>query len=85
MTTIVDAIVANLGWAATAVFTASYFCRRPEALRLVQMLGAALWFAYGVATDAPPVIVANILVFTVAGVTTVREHRRVRAAARLEG
>jgi hypothetical protein len=65
----------NLGWLATAVFTASYFARRPEVLRAVQMVGAALWLAYGVVQKAPPVIVANALVLSVAGFTIVRARR----------
>ena len=32
-----------LGWAATALFVASYFFVRPTALRTTQMLGALLW------------------------------------------
>lgn len=76
MTSIVGVLVANLGWAATAVFTASYFCRRTEVLRVVQMLGAGMWIGYGVVNNAPPVIVANALVLTVAGATTLRGRRR---------
>lgn len=52
----------TLGWAATAVFVGSYFFARPELLVRVQMLGAVMWVAYGVAMRAPPVIVANVLV-----------------------
>jgi hypothetical protein len=70
-----DLVVANLGWLATAVFTASYFCKRADILRVVQMLGASLWLAYGVANNAPPVIVANLLVLTVAGATSFRARR----------
>jgi hypothetical protein len=55
-----------LGWAASAVFVASYFFTRPELLVRVQMLGAVMWVAYGVAMRAPPVIVANILVLAAA-------------------
>ncbi len=51
-----------IGWAATAVFTASYFTRSHTTLRRVQMGGAAMWLAYGVATRALPVITANLLV-----------------------
>ena len=76
MTSIYEVVVANLGWAATAVFTASYFCKGAQMLRLVQMAGAAMWLGYGVVMKAPPIIVANALVLTVAGVTTLRERRR---------
>ena len=36
-----------LGWAATAVFVASYFCTRSHVLKAVQMIGALMWVAYG--------------------------------------
>lgn len=62
-----------LGWSATAVFVASYFFSKPARLRAVQMLGAALWIAYGLLIGASPVIVANVLVFTAAAWTIFRE------------
>lgn len=63
-----------VGWAATAAFTGSYFM--PERrMRLVQMLGAALWLAYGVLLGALPIIVANTLVLIAAFWTTVRRRR----------
>ncbi|HEY8460221.1 MAG TPA: YgjV family protein [Blastocatellia bacterium] len=55
-----------VGWVATAVFGVSYFCRRPAAMRRVQALAAALWIVYGVAIKAPPVIVANLVVASIA-------------------
>jgi hypothetical protein len=55
-----------IGWLATAVFAASYFCRQPIVLRRVQSLGALLWVAYGVLIHAVPVIGANILVASIA-------------------
>jgi len=61
-----------LGWAATAVFVASYFFARPSLLRGVQMLGALLWVTYGLLINSLPVIVANILVFSAAAWTTFR-------------
>jgi len=61
-----------LGWAATAVFVASYFFVRPSLLRGVQMFGALLWVTYGVLINASPVIVANVLVFSAAAWTTYR-------------
>ena len=64
-----------LGWAATAVFVASYFFVRPSLLRGVQMFGALLWVTYGVLINASPVIVANVLVFSAAAWTTYRKHR----------
>ena len=56
-------MVEYLGWAATAVFVSSYFCRRADVLKRVQMLGALMWAAYGFFIEASPVIVANLLVF----------------------
>jgi hypothetical protein len=50
-----------LGWSAAGVFTTSYFFTRPRALRRAQMLGAAMWLAYGVLLHASPVVVANLL------------------------
>jgi hypothetical protein len=55
-----------VGWAATALFAVSYFCRGPRALRLLQAAGALLWLAYGVALHALPVIVANVIVASLA-------------------
>lgn len=51
-----------IGWVATAVFVGSYLCTRAEALRRVQMVGAALWIGYGLLVQAAPVVTANALV-----------------------
>ncbi len=51
-----------LGWVATAVFSVSYFFRKPAALRRVQAAGACLWIAYGLAIGALPVVAANVIV-----------------------
>lgn len=67
-----NAVLPWVGWAATAVFTASYFVRRADTLRYLQMAGAALWLLYGVVIAAPPVIVANTLLLAAAGWTAVR-------------
>lgn len=64
-----------LGWIATAVFVASYFCSSSAVLRTVQMTGAVIWVVYGVLIDAAPVVVANLLVFAAAAWTTVRTLR----------
>ena len=55
-----------VGWAATALFAVSYFCRAPRTLRLVQGSAALLWLAYGVLLHAAPVIVANVIVASLA-------------------
>jgi hypothetical protein len=71
-------VVEYLGWAATAVFVASYFCTRARALRRTQMLGALMWTAYGVFIHASPVVVANLLVFCAAAWTATRKEVRLR-------
>lgn len=73
------AMVDCLGWAATAVFTGSYFCTRPEALRRVQMLGTLMWVAYGVLMHAAPVVAANLLVLAAAAWTARRSPGTVGA------
>jgi hypothetical protein len=55
-----------VGWAATAVFVSSYFCARADRLKHVQMAGAAMWIAYGLAIGASPVVAANLLVLAAA-------------------
>ncbi|MEP7381045.1 MAG: YgjV family protein [Gemmatimonadota bacterium] len=65
-------LLPSVGWVATAVFTASYFARRAETLRYLQMVGALLWLIYGVAISAPPVIVANALLLGAAAWTARR-------------
>ena len=54
--------IAWIGWVATAVFASSYLFRRPLTLRWIQAGAALLWVAYGVAIDAVPVVVANLIV-----------------------
>jgi hypothetical protein len=71
-----NAAVTGLGWAATAMFVASYFFVRPLALRTAQMLGALLWMIYGGLIGAPPVIVANALVIAAAAWSAVRASPR---------
>ncbi len=63
-----------LGWAATTVFVGSYFCRRADALKRVQMIGALMWVAYGILIKASPVVAANLLVFGAAGWTVMRSR-----------
>ena len=61
-----------VGWAATAVFTASYFFRQPAALRRIQAAAACLWIAYGLARGSMPVVVANLLVAAAAVISVSR-------------
>ena len=73
----------TLGWIATLVFVASYFFSRPMALRACQMLGAALWIAYGVLIAAKPVVASNLLVLLAAAWTLTRK-REVMPPPRVE-
>jgi hypothetical protein len=59
-------LIDGLGWLATAVFVASYFCKTQTMLRRVQAVGAGLWLGYGVLLHAVPVVAANLIVATVA-------------------
>ena len=52
----------SVGWAATAVFTVSYFLRKPSAMLRVQAVAACLWMAYGIAIRSSPIVVANLIV-----------------------
>ena len=61
--------VEALGWAATSVFVSSYFCARPQTLKRVQMVGAAMWTAYGITIGTVPVVAANLLVLAAAAWT----------------
>jgi hypothetical protein len=70
-----------VGWAATALFAASYLCREPRTLRLVQGTAALLWIAYGIALHAAPVIVANVVVAALALWSSLVPGRDARDAA----
>lgn len=67
-----DSVGDYLGWAATVVFVGSYFCRRVEVLRVVQMVGALMWVIYGLLMQAPPVVAANLLVIAAAAWTAMQ-------------
>ena len=68
-------MITSLGWIATGVVVASYFCSRQRMLRRMQMAGALLWTIYGVSIGASPVVVANVLVFSAAAWTARRRTR----------
>ena len=51
-----------VGWLATAVFVASYRFKDQQTLRWIQAAAAVLWVGYGVARQALPVVIANLLV-----------------------
>jgi hypothetical protein len=59
-------MVDSIGWIATALFAASYFCRTSGAMRRLQAMAAVLWIGYGVWMNALPIIVANSIVATLA-------------------
>ena len=73
-------MIEYLGWAATAVFVGSYLCQRSDVLKRVQMIGAAMWVAYGLLIEAAPVVTANILVFGAAGWALRRQDARRRSS-----
>ena len=63
-----------IGWLATAVFMVSYLTKQPKRLRYIQGAAAGIWALYGVLIHALPVIVANILVATVAIASSFRRE-----------
>jgi hypothetical protein len=67
-------MIEYLGWAASGVFVASYFCTRSHVLKAVQMVGALMWVVYGVLIGAMPVVAANLAVFAAAGWTMLRSR-----------
>ena len=69
MSVTTGALTASLGWAATGVVVASYFFKRADMLRGVQMAGAAMWMVYGFLIGATPVVAANVLVLAAAAWT----------------
>jgi hypothetical protein len=56
----------GLGWLATALFAASYFCKTSRSMRRVQAAAAILWVGYGIWMNALPIIVANVIVAALA-------------------
>ena len=67
-----EILIETLGWTAAAVFTLSFLFADVTRLRAVQICGALLWIGYGALIGSLPVVVANVLVFAVASVTTAR-------------
>ena len=61
-----------IGWVATAIFGASYFCRQPTNLRRVQAVAAVLWIGYGLVIGAAPVVVSNVVVAALAMYSSVQ-------------
>ena len=71
-----------IGWLATSIFAVSYFVRGPAAMRWVQALAAICWIIYGVVLHATPVIVANVIVVTLAALTALRSAPQPRTGER---
>ena len=65
-----------IGWIATATFAASYLFKEAAALRRVQAVAAVLWIGYGVTIHAVPVIVANVVVASMAVFSSFRKEAR---------
>jgi hypothetical protein len=65
---------ASIGWLATGVVVASYFCKGERTLRAVQFIGAAMWMSYGIVINSAPVVAANVLVMAAAAWTARRKR-----------
>ena len=59
-------MVDGLGWVATALFATSYLCKTSRAMRRFQASAALLWVGYGIWMGATPIIVANLIVASLA-------------------
>ncbi len=73
-----------IGWIATAIFAASYFCKQPAALRRFQALAAVLWIGYGILIKAMPVIAANTVVAVLAVVSSFRQADSIERSTQIE-
>ena len=65
----------SVGWTATALFGASYFFKDSATTRKVQAVAAAAWAGYGMLIHSLPVVVANVIVLTLALFTAWRQRR----------
>jgi hypothetical protein len=65
-----------IGWVATALFASSYFFKQANVLRKVQAGAALMWVVYGLIIHAFPVVVANVVVASVALYSTFLDRRR---------
>ena len=61
-----------VGFLATAITIGSYFFKNPSHLRRIQASAAVLWILYGVMIHSWPVIVANVLVTSIAIWSSIR-------------
>jgi hypothetical protein len=67
---------------ATAIFAVSYFVRNPATMRWIQAGAAVCWMIYGILLHARPVIVANLIVVTLAAFTAWRSGPQPRSEER---
>ena len=67
-----------VGWLATGLFGISYLCKRELHLLWVQAAGASVWMTYGIVLRSPPLIVANVIVATMAAQKAIRTWRQER-------
>jgi hypothetical protein len=56
----------GMGWAATSISASSYFCRGSRSIRVVQASASLVWIVYGIIIHSFPVIVANVIVSSLA-------------------
>lgn len=68
-----------LGCGATALFLGSYFVRGELPLPLLQTCSAAVGTGYGLAMQANPIVVSNLLGLASAGHKALRVWRAARA------
>jgi hypothetical protein len=69
-----------IGWVATALFASSYFFKHANVLRKVQAGAALMWVVYGLIIHAFPVVVANVVVASVALYSSFLDRRRTTPA-----
>ena len=69
-------MLSGLGWVATALFAASYFCKTSSAMRRLQASAALLWVGYGIWMNALPIIVANVIVATLAVYSDLKQAKQ---------
>ena len=59
-------LAALLGWFGTGLQAISFLFRDAKVLRSLQAFAAVVWLSYGALIEAPPVMVANLIVVSLA-------------------
>jgi hypothetical protein len=59
-------LAALLGWFGTGLQAISFLFRNPRTLRALQAFAALVWLSYGALIEAMPVMVANVIVASLA-------------------